>query len=100
MSFPGTLIMSFPSNSIVPQMVSQLTIVENCLEFCEPCTHQCIITLTDGRKKTVSVSNPEIHSLIQDIALQNIQSPWEAGHFKNSGTPTPAKDILTRIFKA
>lgn len=76
-----------------------------CLEE-QPCQHDCIITLTDGKSKTVQLNSLQIESLINGIANEKILIPdYTYDHFSafryQPGSPIkkkPADEILTEIF--
>ncbi len=52
-------------------MVQSFDVGSKCKETC-PCQHDCKITLTDGREKTVSFSASKIYPLITSLAQKNI----------------------------
>lgn len=94
--------MSFSLNAAVtPEMVSSFYIDARCLEMTRPqCDHGCVITLEDGRIRSASLRAPEIHTLINSIALKNINSSWEAGHFEACGEKIDSSESLTKLFNS
>jgi hypothetical protein len=90
---------SITNNIITPGMVKSFTVGSTCHETL-PCQHDCIIVLSDGRKKNVCLSAPEIHELAGAIALEKI-TPKD-GRFCSykhpSGKKLEAEKILTETF--
>jgi hypothetical protein len=72
-----------------------------------PCKHKCEITLTDGRKKSVTLFNTSIGSLIEKISQEKINYQGQLEHFSSKRPTSPdnppkhwieAQEILNELF--
>lgn len=79
-------------------MVLHVSIGRSCMER-YPCAHKdCKITLTDGRKKTVSLGGDDIQTLIQAVRDKITLDFWGAEHFRIYNGGENVDSLLSRIF--
>lgn len=87
-------------------MVQNINISSMCLES-YPCQHTCEITLSSGHKKSVTLNNPAIYTLIQELPLKKIMCTSRdfllhfcslRDHNISWMNECQAEDILTGIF--
>jgi hypothetical protein len=95
------------SEKITFDQIQKVTISDPCMKT-SPCKHRCEITLTDGRKKSVSLFSPSIGTLIEKISLEKIDYKGQLEHFPSNRsiswgnwsqhTHIEAEEILNKLF--
>ena len=66
----------------------------------DPCKHECTITLTDGREKTVRWDDRTINCLTRKLSLDLISTHYPLSHFGSREEASQSiEETLTKLFK-